>query len=297
VRRTLVSILQVLGYLVAVVVVTIAVMGLTKMLVGDWESRGVRRELFGEGLLTTIGIAITSLLFSRLLKWKEVTRGWPGITSGLVWFAKGGLCGLFMVGLMLLLTIALGGARFSFEAGALGAYLRYAIPLLGCLLVAALAEEWFFRGYPLTGLADALGRGWANLLMSLLFAAAHLGSAGSNALVLTNIVLGSLVVGSLRFTPGGIPAAWGFHFVWNSTQVLVGANLSIEGIDVPGVTFSQLGSTIVSGGSFGPEAGIGATVSTAVVLVLLFAFFRRQGCHDLPLPLRRKRGDGAPSSA
>jgi len=297
VRKTIVSILQVVGYLVAVSVVTMAVMGLTKMLVGDWESRGVRRELIGEGLLTTIGIAITNLLFSCLLKWKEVARGWPGITSGLVWFAKGGLCGLFVVGLMLLLTIALGGAGLSFEAGALGAYVRYAIPLLGCLLVAALAEEWLFRGYPLTKLADAFGRGWANLLMSLVFAAAHLGSAGSNALALVNIVLGSLVFGSLRFTPGGIPAAWGFHFVWNSTQVLVGANLSIEGIDVPGVTFSQSGATIVSGGSFGPEAGIGATISTAVVLVLLFAIFRRQGCHDLPLPLGVKGGRGAGDSA
>jgi membrane protease YdiL (CAAX protease family) len=269
------------------------VMGLTKMFVGDWESGDARIELLGEGLLTTIGIAITNLLFSRLLRWKEIARGWPGMAPGLVWFAKGGLCGLFMAGVMLLLTIASGGARLSFEAGALGAYLRYAIPLLGCLLVAALAEEWFFRGYPLTGLADALGRGWANLLMSLLFAAAHLGSAGSNALVLTNIVLGSLVVGSLRFTPGGIPAAWGFHFVWNSTQVLVGADLSIDGINVPGATFSQSGSAILSGGSFGPEAGIGATVSTAVVLVLLFVFFRRQGCHDLPLPLRRKSGQDA----
>jgi membrane protease YdiL (CAAX protease family) len=269
------------------------VMGLTKMFVGDWESGDTRIELLGEGLLTTIGIAITNLLFSRLLRWKEIARGWPGMAPGLVWFAKGGLCGLFMAGVMLLLTIASGGARLSFEAGALGAYLRYAIPLLGCLLVAALAEEWFFRGYPLTALADALGRGWANLLMSMLFAAAHLGSAGSNALVLVNIVLGSLVVGSLRFTPGGIPAAWGFHFVWNSTQVLVGANLSIEEIDVPGATFSQSGSAILSGGSFGPEAGIGSTVSTAVVLVLLFVFFRRQGCHDLPLPLRRKSGHDA----
>jgi hypothetical protein len=275
------------------VVVTMAVMGLTKMLLGDWESEDARIEILGEGLLTTIGIAITNLLFSRLLKWNEVARGWPGITSGLVWFAKGGLCGLFMVGLMLLLTIALGGAGLSFEAGAFGAYVRYAIPLLGCLLVAALAEEWLFRGYPLTRLADAVGRGWANLVMSLVFAAAHLGSAGSNALVLVNIVLGSLVVGSLRFTPGGIPAAWGFHFVWNSTQVLVGANLSIEGINVPGATFSQSGSAILSGGSFGPEAGIGATVSTVVVLVLLFVFFRRQGCHDLPLPLRRKSGHDA----
>ena len=289
-KRTLLSISQVLGYLIVVVIVTVAVMGLTKLFVGDWESGGPLTKLFGDGLLTTLGIVITNLLVLRLLGSRDVARGWPGMKTGLVWFAKGGLCGLFMAGLMVLLTIAFGGATFSFEQGLLGAYLRYAVPLSGCLLIAALGEEWLFRGYPLTRLADVFGRGWANLLMSLLFAAAHLGSAGSNALVLVNIVIGSAVVGSLRFTPGGIPAAWGFHFAWNCTQVLVGSNLSLEDVDVPGVAFSPSGPTTVSGGSFGPEAGIGATVSTVLVLALLFVFFRRRGIHDLPLPLGRKGG-------
>lgn len=284
-KGILLSICHVLGYLVVFLIVTVAVMGLTKWSIWDWESGDPRAELLGNGVLTTLGIALTNLLVFRLLGSKDLAHGWPAVTTGLVWFAKGGLCGLFMASVMVLLTIALGGASVLFESGALGAYVRYVIPLSGCLLVAALGEEWLFRGYPLTRLASALGRGWAVLLMSLLFAAAHLSSAGSNALVLFNIVIGSVVVGSLRFTPGGIPAAWGFHFVWNCTQALVGANLSIENLDVPGVIFIQSGPTIVSGGAFGPEAGIGATVSTVVVLALLFAFFRRQGSYDLPLPL------------
>ena len=126
-------------------------------------------------------------------------------------------------------------------------------------------------------------------VMSLLFAAAHLGSVGSSALALFNIVIGSVVMGSLRFTPGGIPAAWGFHLVWNCTQVLVGANLSVENLDGPGLVFIQSGPTMVSGWALGPEAGIGATVSTVVVLALLFAFFRRRGSYDLPLPLGKER--------
>ena len=200
-KRILTPISHVLAYLIAVVIVTMAVMGLTKLFVGDWESGDTRTEILGDGLLTTLGIVITNLAF-WLLRSKDVARGWPGVKTGLVWFAKGGTCGLFMAGLMVLLTIAFGGATLSFEQGALAAYVRYIIPLAGCLLIAALGEEWLFRGFPLTKLADVLGPGWANLLMSLLFAAAHLGSAGSNALALVNIVIGSAVVGSLRFTPG-----------------------------------------------------------------------------------------------
>jgi len=295
VKKILLAVLYVLGYLIAVLIVTMVLMALTKTFIGDWESGDARTELLGEGLLTVLGIAITNLLILGLSRSKEVARGWPRIGPGLAWFAKGGLCGLLMAGLMLLLTLSFGGVRLSFEAGALDVYLRYVIALAGCLLIAAMSEEWLFRGYPLTKLAAALGRGWANLLMSLLFAAAHLGSTGVNALAMINIVLGSLVVGSLRFTAGGIPAAWGFHFAWNCTQVLAGSNLSVEGINVPGVSFHQSGSVVVSGGSFGPEASIGATVSTALVLVFLFASFRRQGVFDLPFPLGKKGAIARPS--
>jgi len=290
VKRTFAAIAQVIAYLIAVVMVTIVVMGLTKLFVGDWESGGARMKLFGDGFLTVLGIAITNLLAFLLLRSKAAVRGWPGLKVCLVWFAKGGICGLFMAGLMVLLTIAFGGATLAFEHGELARYLRYTIPLAGCLLIAALGEEWLFRGFPLTKLAGVLGPGWANLLMSLLFAAAHLGAAGSNVLALVNIVIGSAVAGSLRFTPGGISTAWGFHFAWNCTQVLAGAGLSVEGLDVPGVAFSQSGPEMVSGGAFGPEAGIGATLSTLLVLLFLFGFFRRRGMADLPLPLRMKNG-------
>jgi hypothetical protein len=82
----------------------------------------------------------------------------------------------------------------------------------------------------------------------------------------------------------------GFRFAWNCTQVLVGASLSVGGIDVPGVALSRAGPAVLSGGTSGPEASIGAAVSTALVLALLFVFFRRHGIHDLPLHVGTKSG-------
>ena len=52
------------------------------------------------------------------------------------------------------------------------------------------------------------------------------------------------------------------------------------------MTFVSTGPDLVSGGVFGPEAGIGATAGTLVVLVLLSKYFRRRGAPDLPLPFR-----------
>ena len=292
-RRSLLHVLRVLGYLAAVLVVTVSVMALAKSLLGDWEAGDPRVSVLGNGALTVLGIGITNLLLVRLLGFKRVAGGWPRIKTSTAWFFRGGLLGAGMAGLMLLLTVLFGGGRISFEPGALGPYVRYALPLSGVLLIAALGEEWLFRGYPIAELGRAFGRGWANLAMALLFAAAHLGSSGVNGLVLLNIVLGSLVVGSLRFTSGGIPAAWGFHFAWNGLQVLLGSNLSLEGIEVPGVSFSQSGPVFVSGGVFGPEAGIGATLSTAVVLLVLGTHFRRRGVHELPFPMPRTRNQAS----
>jgi len=286
--KTLVAaILQVVGYLCAMLAVTIAVMGFTKMFVGDWEAGGPLLDLLGEGVLTILGIAITNLLLFLAASSSGVTDGWPALRVGLGGFAAGAMAGLVMAGSMLLLTLAFGGGRLLLDANAAGAYLPYVAQLGGILLVASLAEEWVFRGYPLTRLADGLGRGWGNLLMAILFAAAHYGSDGFNPVVMLNIALGSLVLGALRFTPGGIPTAWGFHFAWNFTQVLCGANLSLKEIEVPGITFASSGPPVLSGGEFGPEAGIVATIGTLVVLVLLTILFRRRGARDLPIPLRK----------
>jgi membrane protease YdiL (CAAX protease family) len=286
-KKAVVSILQIVGFFIAFLAVTIAVMGLTKSFIFDWEAGGPRLDILGESLLTVLGIALTSLLIFGLAQSREVFRGWPGWRASLSGFGKGALLGFAMAGSMLILTVALGGGRLVLNTDAFNAYLPYVLSLGVCLLFAALAEEWLFRGYPLTRLSDACGRGWANLLMAFLFAAAHYGSTGFNSMTQINIVLGSLVLGALRFTSGGIPAAWGFHFVWNFTQVLCGANLSLEEIDVPGITFAGKGPTVLSGGAFGPEAGIGATIATIPVLVLLFFYFRRHGIQDLPIPLGR----------
>ena len=283
-KNAVVAILQVFGYLFALLAITIVVMGLTKMFVFDWEAGAPLLDLLGEGVLTILGIGVTNLLIFLTVRSSGVLRGWPKIRTGLAGFTKGAMAGLGMAGSMLVLTLALGGGKLVLDADAAGTYLPYVAQLGGILLVASLAEEWLFRGYPLTRLADGLGRGWANVLMALLFAAAHYGSDGFNTVVMLNIVLGSLVLGALRFTPGGIPTAWGFHFAWNFTQVLCGANLSLEEIEVPGITFVASGPPFVSGGEFGPEAGIGATTATLVVLVLLAILFGRRGARDLPIP-------------
>ena len=141
VKRVALSVAQVIGYLALLTIVIVVLMGLTKMFIIDWESGGPRMSLLGDGLLTTLGIAILGLVILRVAPSSSVFQGWQRFRTALRWFGNGALIGLAMAGSMLLLTIALGGARITIEPGSLGAYLGYVIPFGGCLLISALSEE------------------------------------------------------------------------------------------------------------------------------------------------------------
>ena len=72
------------------------------------------------------------------------------------------------------------------------------------LLPAALAEEVMFRGVPLIVTARAIGRPRAVLLLSLLFALAHVRNPDVTAAGLANIALAGIFLSLAFFSPGGM---------------------------------------------------------------------------------------------
>lgn len=288
-RHFLVAIAKTVVYVLAVWVAARIVAVPIKMQVGRLRDLELDVQIALIGLFVAAGVAVVNSLMLWVGKSGLIKAGWPGLRGGVRGFGFGAGLGVTMCGGMLLLTLATGGAHFAPAEGDLTAYLLRVFPLLGCLLLASLGEELLFRGYPLTAFAHALGRGWANLLLAVLFSAAHAAESGFNWLIALNIVIGSLTVGAIRFTPGGIPAAWGFHFAWNSLQVLAGSTLSGEDYGVPLIRLVNDGPAVFSGGAFGPEGGIGATFATVIMLAFLARYCRRRGLADLPVPFGRSR--------
>lgn len=285
-KKTLFTILKLIGYGIAVVVIDICLMGLSKLAIGDWVSTVIPNgsEIFHEALFLLLSIGIVNTGLALIFKSFPVKSGWPSISVCFKWFWIGGIAGVSAAGGMLILTVVTGGGQIIFQEAAVTDYILTVLPLLGILLLSALSEEWFFRGVPLTLLSQATGRGWANIVFALLFAVAHLGSAGMNWLVFINVVIGGMIVGALRFTKGGIPTAWGFHFAWNSTQVLSGVTLTGEHLTVPGIQFISTGHVLFSGGELGPEGGVGAFVITTALLILIGKYYLNKGVTDLPIP-------------
>jgi membrane protease YdiL (CAAX protease family) len=269
VRKKIAAVLQVLVYLVAVFAVLALAVIPSQILLGDLEALGNRLQILLLGVQVLLAVIVVNLFLARVRRSELVRAGWPALRRGARWFGIGLLMGVLLGGGVLVITGLFGGGRLQFTGGGWSTYLRYVLPLLGCLLIAALAEEWAFRGYPLAKLSPVVGRGWANVIVAVLFTAGHWGGDGWTVLAAGNIFLFSLVNGAMRFTPGGIPAAWGFHFAWNGLYVLLGANLSGTDFEVPLLRFADAGPAWLSGGAYGPEGAIGTTVVTVAGLVVI----------------------------
>ncbi len=203
------------------------------------------------------------------------TLGWDR-ERGLRWLVGGMVVGGVMAAGAVAVAVVGAGARVEVTGEPLAVYVQTAVGVLGVLVVAALAEELIFRGYPLARLARALGPVGASVALALVFAAVHAANPGATGFGLLNIALASLVLSAAFFTRGGMLAAWGVHVGWNMGLSIVDAPVSGVMFQLPGLEFAGGGPQWVSGGAFGPEGGIAATLVMAAALVWLVRLARRE---------------------
>lgn len=238
------------------------------------------------------GIAVGSLPLigaAFLVNWLFVWRGWTswqslgwarrgerGTGKGLGRWAWGAgalgrwtLFGIALAAVALTIALAAGGA-LARTPERVTAYLLAAGAAAVVLLLAALSEELLFRGYPLARLSKTVGRAGASVVLAAGFALIHVANPEVTAYGLVNIGLASLVLSAAFFTRGGMLAAWGVHFGWNAgIGILADAPVSGVALDMPVLEYSAGRHEWITGGAFGPEGGLAATVATLVGLVVL----------------------------
>jgi uncharacterized protein len=162
---------------------------------------------------------------------------------------------------VLALSVA-GGARLLVRAGPGESYLAVALPVAAGLAAGALLEELLFRGFPLARLAEAVGPEPASLLLALGFTVAHLGNPALSWLGLANIGLASLLLSAVFFSRFGLPGAFGLHLGWNAGLALA-ADAPVSGLrfGLPVLEYAPGARGWLTGGAFGPEGGMAATVA------------------------------------
>ena len=146
-------------------------------------------------------------------------------------------------------------------------------------------EEIVFRGYPLQLLARAWNFPAAIAAVSVAFAAVHGFNPHLTVFSLVNIFLAGVWLGTAYAVSGSLWLPAGMHFGWNFLQGTI-IGFPVSGSVTRGLFLSiERGDDWITGGSFGPEGGVLATLVLCVGTgALLLPRWRSAWKHRLPLP-------------
>ncbi|MFQ5945628.1 MAG: lysostaphin resistance A-like protein [Anaerolineae bacterium] len=121
----------------------------------------------------------------------------------------------------------------------------------------SLTEEIAFRGYVLQNLREQAGWPVAILGSSLLFAGFHGLNPGFGAGALAGIAAAGLFLALGYRISGALWFPIGLHFAWNTAEGPI-FGFPVSGLVTPSLLILEpgVGDPLVTGGAFGPEAGL-----------------------------------------
>ena len=196
---------------------------------------------------------------------------------GLRGWAIGLILGAGAAVLALLGAVVVAQSHWTPDDGGLKDFVVQVAKTFVVLAPAALSEEIMFRGLPLVLIASALGRGTALVLVAgLVFALFHGLNPGVTPLGLGNIALAGIFLGVAFYAPGGLWTAFGAHLGWNATLASLDAPVSGMPFDIPLLDYCAGGPVWLSGGRFGPEGGLLATVAITAALLVTMRWARKE---------------------
>lgn len=259
-------------------VATFVIMTLAGMLNASLSGLGVLELVIG------LGSAVAVLLcYERLSKRVEHRQTISELTRT---EARSGLLRGTAVGaaafLATMLVILIFGGWDHVEGGSLWGFLA----TTGIMACIAVSEEVVFRGVVFRFLEERAGTWVALALSAVIFGLAHLASGYHNAdpaamlwgslaiAVEAGIMLGAAYVASRTLW---LPI--GLHFAWNLSEAGVfGTAVSGKSNEFDGLLHTTLaGPSVLTGGTFGPEASLVALLACSVPAVILLRKAVREG--------------------
>jgi len=141
-------------------------------------------------------------------------------------------------------------------------------------IIAAFNEEILVRGYILSNLMDSMNKYVALIVSSVLFAALHLANANMSVIAFINLVLAGLILGIYYIHKRNLWFPIGIHLTWNFFQGPV-FGFEVSGNKTGSIILQEVnGSDLLTGGEFGLEGSLIATVS--IILMTLVIHFRHR---------------------
>lgn len=220
-------------------------------------------------LFTTLIPAVLAIVYCRFLERRSLrSMGFVKEKTAVVKYLLGMGIGLAAFSAALFIVVLTGNAEYA-GLGTISSPLMYLLICLGWIIQGA-EEEIICRGWLMCSLSARLPMWAAVLINSAFFSVMHLFNGGFSLLAALNIMLVGIFLSLLAVRTGSIFASCALHSVWNFVQG------NLYGLPVSGMAtgssvfrFELSGSELWTGGQFGVESGLGATI-VSVVLIALF---------------------------
>jgi membrane protease YdiL (CAAX protease family) len=146
---------------------------------------------------------------------------------------------------------------FSWEFLPLSSVISSIFMMLILFILVGWTEEFLFRGYQMQNLADGLNLTWGVCISSVMFAAFHLANPNMSWNAVVGLVAAGffLAFGYVRTRQLWLPI--GLHIGWNFFEGSI-FGYPVSGLNDPILLIRQTvqGPKLLTGGAFGPEAGI-----------------------------------------
>ena len=229
-------------------------------------------------LITLFSFAFISLLVFFRVKVIE-KRSFSSIgfnkNNWLKKYSLGFLIGLAMMSIIVLILFPFGYITVEknpIQPVGVSAIASVLVILFGWIIQGA-TEEIVTRGWLLNVLSTKYNIGVGLLISSTLFGLMHLTNPNVNYIAVINIILVGLFYCLYVIKTNDLWAVCGMHSAWNFAQGNI-FGFKVSGLDVSVgslIDLNLVGSDFVTGGIFGPEAGITATfILLASIGILLF---------------------------
>lgn len=232
------------------------------------------------GTLAATAITAAYIFLYKAYEQRKITEfSLQGITKNMA-------TGIALGALLQCLTILVMYANGNFSVISTNSVFITAAPLL-MILSSAIFEEILLRGIIFRIIEEKAGSWIALVISALIFGALHLANPNSSIIAALGLAIqaGLLLAAAYMYARNlWFPIA--IHFAWNFTQsAIFGANTSGNAISKSIIVSQTSGNAWITGGAFGPEGSVQATLFCLVATVILLALCIKK--HKIIAPYRK----------
>lgn len=230
-----------------------------------------------------IAVLLVTILMLRVVDRRRfVSVGFPLHGKALKEILQGFLIGTIMIVVVAGVELSVGALKLSLRPG-VGVLLLLRNFGLSFIFFAyfAMGEELIFRGYPFQAFVEGMGPVAATILMSMMFGVLHLGNPDATAFSTVNTILAGVFLSVAYLKTRTLYFPFGLHFAWNFVQSFF-LSLPVSGLLTNRTIFipTDYGPDWLTGGRYGPEAGVGTSVVMIVVIVYFILEKRIKPAYD-----------------